>query len=146
MAEARGVEATFELVVGSEAVAFHGVPRYSLDFDVFVNPTRGNLARLLAALEEFGVAGVRGRLDPEVWARSRQMMRVGEPPFEIDLLIRLGDVEFWEAARTAVTASYGATPVRYLGYDALIRSKRAAGRPKDLADIDMLQKGRDPAP
>ena len=28
------------VVIGSEAVAFHGVPRFSVDFDVFVRPSR----------------------------------------------------------------------------------------------------------
>lgn len=40
----------------------------------------------------------------------------------------------------------GAVAVRYLGYDALIQSKLAAGQPRDLADIDLLKKGRNPAP
>lgn len=32
------------VVIGSEAVAFHGVPRFSVDFDVFVRPRRGGSA------------------------------------------------------------------------------------------------------
>lgn len=45
------------LIVGSEAVAFHGAPRYSADFDTFVLATRANLFRVIAALEDFGLAG-----------------------------------------------------------------------------------------
>ena len=41
------------VVVGSEAVAFHGVPRYSVDFDTFVRATTANLFRVKAALERF---------------------------------------------------------------------------------------------
>ena len=36
------------IVIGSEAVAFHGVPRFSVDFDVFVRPTAANLFRVRA--------------------------------------------------------------------------------------------------
>ena len=43
------------VVVGSEAVAFHGAPRYSADFDTFVLATRANLLRVVAALEVFGL-------------------------------------------------------------------------------------------
>jgi hypothetical protein len=39
------------VVIGSEAVAFHGIPRFSVDFDVFVRPTTANLFRVKAALE-----------------------------------------------------------------------------------------------
>ena len=42
------------VVIGSEAVAFHGVPRFSVDFDVFVRPTTANLFRIKAALESLG--------------------------------------------------------------------------------------------
>ena len=33
------------VIVGSEAVAFHGAPRYSADFDAFVRASRANLLR-----------------------------------------------------------------------------------------------------
>src|SRR5437879_1224000 len=74
------------VIVGSEAVAFHGVPRYSLDFDVFVRSTRVNLFRLKATLEVFGLSELAATIDPEVWARTRATLRVGEPPLQIDVL------------------------------------------------------------
>jgi len=33
--------------------------------------------------------------------------------------------------------------VQFLGLEAFLRNKRAAGRPKDLADIDALEPGSD---
>jgi hypothetical protein len=36
-------------------VAFHGVPRFSVDFDVLVRPTTANLFRVKAALEALGL-------------------------------------------------------------------------------------------
>ncbi|MBA3885869.1 MAG: hypothetical protein H0X67_09060 [Acidobacteria bacterium] len=44
------------VIVGSKAVAFHGVPPYSVDFDTFVRATAANLFRVKAALERFGHA------------------------------------------------------------------------------------------
>jgi hypothetical protein len=57
------------VVVGSEAVAFHGVPRYSADFDTFVRATRANLQRVIAAIETFGAIelSVSGDI-PSAWA------------------------------------------------------------------------------
>jgi hypothetical protein len=37
----------------------------------------------------------------------------------------------------------GSHTVQFLGRDTFLRNKRAAGRPKDLADIDALEPGRD---
>lgn len=127
------------LVVGSEAVAFHGVPRYSLDFDVFLRATRANLFRAKAALETFGLADLVEQLDPEVWARAGSTLRIGEPPLQIDLLLQLSGVDYDRIRPLAVAGRYGEVPVRFIGRDDLIRNKRAAGRPKDLADVAALE-------
>jgi hypothetical protein len=127
------------LVVGSEAVAFHGVPRYSLDFDVFVRPTQGNLFRLRAALEVFGVATLAAEIDPEVWTRTRSTLRLGEPPLQIDVLLQISGVEYEYARRGAIEGGYGDVRVRFLSLPDLLRNKRAAGRAKDLADVTALE-------
>ncbi len=125
------------VVIGSEAVAFHGVPRFSLDFDIFVRPTTVNLFRVKAALEVSGVAGL-SELDPEIWGKSLALFRVGEPPFQIDILLKISGVEYHTAAADAVHGAYGDVPVRFLSRHALIMNKKASGRPKDLADVDLL--------
>lgn len=125
------------VVIGSEAVAFHGVPRFSIDFDVFVRPTAANLFRVKAALESLGLGDL-SQVDPEIWARSRALLRIGEPPLQIDILLQISDVEYHMAAADAVDGTYGDVPVRFMGRRALITNKRASGRPKDLADVDLL--------
>jgi hypothetical protein len=125
------------IVIGSEAVAFHGVPRFSVDFDVFVRPTTVNLFRVKAALESAGVTGL-SELDPEVWGKSRSLFRIGEPPLQIDVLLQISGVNYDVASAGAVAGAYGNTPVRFLGRSALIDNKMASGRPKDLADVDLL--------
>jgi hypothetical protein len=125
------------VVIGSEAVAFHGIPRFSVDFDVFVRPTTVNLLRVKAALEDAGVTGL-SELDPEVWRKSRSLFRVGEPPFQIDILLQISGIDYQVASAGAVMGAYGDVPVRFLGRTALIANKKASGRPKDLADVDLL--------
>ncbi len=125
------------VVIGSEAVAFHGVPRFSLDFDIFVRPTTVNLFRVKAALEASGVGDL-SELDPEIWAKSRALVRVGDAPFQIDILLRISGIDYNAAAADAVPGVYGDVPVRFLGRNALIANKKASGRPKDLADVDLL--------
>lgn len=125
------------MVIGSEAVAFHGVPRFSLDFDIFVRPTTANLFRVKAALDASGVADL-SALDPEIWARSRALVRVGESPFQIDILLQISGIDYHAATASAADGAYGDVPVRFLGRNALIANKKASGRPKDLADVDLL--------
>ncbi len=125
------------VVIGSEAVAFHGVPRFSLDFDIFVRPTPANLLRVKAALEASGLGDL-SALDPEVWSKSRALLRVGESPFQIDVLLQISGIDYNTAAADAVNGAYGDVPVRFLGRNSLIKNKKASGRPKDLADVDLL--------
>jgi len=134
------------LVVGSEAVAFHGAPRYSADFDTFVLATRANLFRVIAALEDFGETDLAQTIDPEVWAKTGATFRFGEPPLQVDVLLQLTGIEFRRVEPSAVAGHYGAVPVKFIGLDDLLANKRAVGRPKDLADVAALAGGAEPPP
>ncbi len=126
------------IVVGSEAVAFHGAPRFSADFDTWVRATRANLFRVMAALEAFGLSDLAREIDPEVWAKTRSTLRIGDPPLQIDVLLQLTGITYETTVTNVVAGEYGAAEVRFLSLDDLIRNKRAAGRPKDLADVAAL--------
>jgi hypothetical protein len=130
------------VVVGSEAVAFHGAPRYSADFDTFVRATRANLFRVCAALEVFGLADRAAQIDPEVWARTGATLRLGEVPEQIDILLQLSGVSYETIASRALSHTYAGVAVRFIGLDDLIANKRAAGRAKDLADVEALERAR----
>jgi hypothetical protein len=52
-------------------------------------------------------------------------------------------VEWDEAWSDRVEGPLGSRSVHYLGRETFLRNKRAAGRPKDLADVDALEPGGD---
>jgi hypothetical protein len=131
------------LVVGSEAVAVHGVPRYSQDFDTFIRATCENAERLLAALEEFGFGSPAKAIDVDAWLGKAQALELGRPPNQIHVLAMISGVTFDEALVDHIAGTYGTARVRYIGLDALVRNKLAAGRPKDLADVAALQTRRE---
>ena len=89
------------------------------------------------ALEALGLGGL-SDVDPEIWSKTRALFRIGESPLQIDILLAISGIEYYAAAADAVDGAYGEVPVRFLGRDALIKNKRASGRPKDLADVDLL--------
>jgi hypothetical protein len=61
----------------------------------------------------------------------------------IDLVTSIDGVA-WDAAwASRVAGEYGGVPVQYLGRAELVVNKRAVGRPKDLADVDALEKHSD---
>ena len=135
---AHGVEF---LVVGAYALAHHGAPRFTGDLDVLVRPTIENATRLLAALGSFGFPVT--ELTPAAVADRRKMLQMGLPPVQIHVMSAISGVEWDDAWADRVNGPLGSHTVALLGRRTFILNKRAAGRPKDLADIDALESGSD---
>lgn len=124
------------IVVGSYALAMHGYVRYTEDLDLWVNRTRENAARIRAAFNDFGVP-----LDDIAEAKlseDRQLLQVGIKPQMIDILTFLDGCEFTSASANALREVLAGTPVKVLGLDDYIATKRASGRPKDGDDLRRL--------
>lgn len=135
---AHGVEF---VVVGAYALAFHGAPRFTGDLDLLIRPTLDNARRLLGALEAFGFPVP--ELTAEMVVDRRRMIEMGVPPVQIHVMSAISGVEWNEAWSERVEGPLGRHQVSFLGRDAFLRNKRAAGRPKDLADIDALEPRQD---
>ena len=133
---AHGVEF---VIVGAYALAFHGAPRFTGDLDVLVRPTRDNASRLLTALEAFGFPVA--ELTPNAIVDSRRMLQLGVPPVQLHVMSAITGVEWDEVWADRVAGPLGRHQVSFLGRTTFIRNKRAAARPKDLADIDALEPG-----
>ena len=134
---AHGVEF---VIVGAYALAYHGAPRFTGDLDVLIRPTLDNASRLLKAIESFGFST---ELTPESVADLRKMLQMGLPPVQIHVMSSITGVSWDEAWADRAEGPLGRHRVPFLGRDTFVRNKRAAGRPKDLADIDAIQPGRD---
>ncbi len=123
------------VIVGAYALAFYGVPRATGDMDFWIRPERKNAANLVAALREFGF----GELDVgEDDILSGKIIQLGYPPVRIDMLSRLTGLtkeEIWESRRKT---SFSGDDVFIIGREAYIKNKKATGRKKDLADLELL--------
>ena len=73
------------------------------------------------------------------------IVQFGQPPNRIDLINAIEGVqleEAWNSRVEAVLAVEGREiPVPFIGIDALLKNKRAVGRPKDLDDLSYLGEG-----
>jgi hypothetical protein len=124
------------LVVGGHAVAFHGHPRFTGDIDFLIRMSASNARRVLAVLHAFGF-GQLGIAEGDLIAAGK-IVQLGHPPNRIDILTSISGVDFDEAWATRVDSTLDDQPVSLIGWDELLRNKRAAGRQKDLADIEKL--------
>jgi len=130
---ARGVEF---LIVGAYALAFHGVPRFTGDLDILVRPTPDNATLLLQAIADFGFPTA--DLIPADLVDPRRMLELGLPPVQLHIMSAISGVSWEDAHAQATRGRFGTHDVPVIGRRSLIQNKRAAGRPKDLADLDAL--------
>ena len=125
------------LLIGGYAVGYHGYPRATVDLDVWIAVSPENARRVLAVLGQFGFGGVTGA-SAELLTRPDHVIRMGVVPLRIEIQTGISGVSFSECYARRVIASLDDVPVSIISAEDLKRNKRAAGRHKDLADLDNL--------
>jgi hypothetical protein len=130
------------LLVGGEAVIYHGYPRLTGDVDFFYENTRANVRRLFRALLEFWDGVIPGITSAAQLSEPGIILQFGRPPHRIDLMNRIDGVRFataWPSRiRVRLQTRLGLLPATYIDAKSLLKNKRAAARPKDLEDVRYL--------
>ena len=125
------------VVIGGYAFAFHVEPRATKDLDLLLEGSQDNLARAAGALSRFGAPAVVVEAVRRLGAR--EIAYLGQPPLRIDLMREIDGVDAAEVARNAVEMQWDGLAVRVIGLPELLANKKAAGRPRDLADAARLE-------
>ena len=141
------------LIVGGLAVNAHGYERLTRDVDLVIGLEPENIIRGLQALQSIGYQMVipvtpQQFADPatrEMWRREKNMIvlqfwsdRHGRTPVDVFVYEPFDfALEYGRARREFITETAQATIV---GYEALLAMKQAAGRDRDLLDIQALRK------
>lgn len=124
------------LVVGGYAVGFHGYPRSTGALDVWIDSDAKNLPKLMQVLVAMGYA--ESDLTAHDLAKPNAVLRLGKLPVRIDIHTTLSGVDFNECYARAIEDEFEGAPWKVISGDDLKRNKRAAGRLRDLADLDYL--------
>jgi len=121
------------VLVGGWAMAFHGVPRPTMDIDLLVEPSPENVLRLkraLSILEDNQIANL--KLDD---IKKLIVVRVADE-IVIDLMGRIGDVNTGNAGIEIM--EYNAVKIKVADLETMIKTKQGL-RPKDQHDLLQLQ-------
>ena len=73
----------------------------------------------------------------------KRVLQMGVEPVQIHVMSAISGVSWEEAWRDRIVGPCGRHQVAFLGRETILRNKRAAARPKDLADIDALTSGEE---
>jgi len=125
------------LVIGGYAVALHGYPRYTKDIDIWIEMSPDNAANLVKALEQFGFGSL--GLQAADFLVPDQVVQLGYPPSRIDLITTPAGVDFETCYASRVEVVIDDVTVNFIDLENLKKSKKAAGRLQDLADLENLQ-------
>lgn len=137
LAELVSAEARF-LIVGAHALGVHGVPRATVDLDIWIDRTPRNVDRVWRALSSFGAPLDALKLEKADFSRADVVIQFGLPPYRVDILTGVTGVAFDEAWLERVDDLFDDVRVHFLGKASLVRNKRVTGRLKDLADLESL--------
>ena len=124
------------LLIGGYAVIYHGYPRSTGDLDVWIAVSDENALATQQALRDFGFDDP--ALTAELLTRDRQIVRMGVPPFRIEVSTRISGVEFDECWERRIDAEMGGVLVHIISLDDLKANKAASGRHKDRTDLRYL--------
>lgn len=126
------------LVVGGHAVAVHGYPRFTGDFDVWVSPTSENAIKILAVLKDFGFGSY--NISMEDLTNEKMVVQLGYEPNRIDILMGISGVNFNDAWNNKLTIEYEGLTLNFISLADLRKNKKESGRAEDIADLNKLPK------
>jgi hypothetical protein len=124
------------LLIGGYAVSYHGYARATADMDIWIAVNPANAEKVVAALREFGFD--RPDLEPGLFLRPWQIVRLGVPPVRIEIATTISGVDFAECYAEKIADTLDAVPVNVISLKHLKQNKKASGRHQDLADLENL--------
>jgi len=128
------------LVVGGYAVSFHAQPRTTKDIDLFVKADPENARAVYAALMALGAPV--GSISIGDLQDPNKFIRFGREPVAIDILPHIDGVDFdgaWNRRVENVIVPETGLTAFFISKEDLIASKLAAGRTRDLADVEEIR-------
>ncbi len=124
------------LLIGGYAVGYHGYPRATGDMDVWIAIHPENAQKMVSVLRDFGFD--HPELTPELFLQKNKIVRMGYPPMRLEISTGISGVEFEECYKSRVVDTLDDVEVNIIDLPHLKANKKAAGRLKDLADLENL--------
>ncbi|NJC95296.1 MAG: hypothetical protein FIB03_02985 [Anaerolineae bacterium] len=124
------------LLIGGYAVGYHGYPRATGDMDIWIAIHPENAEKMVAVLKEFGFD--HPDLKPDLFLQESKIIRMGHPPMRLEISTGISGVEFEECYESRIVDTLDGVEVNIIDLSHLKTNKKAAGRLKDLADLENL--------
>jgi hypothetical protein len=124
------------LLIGGYAVGYFGYPRATADMDIWIAMHPANAEKIVTALKAFGFNPP--ELSPDLFLKEWQIIRLGVPPFRIEISTTISGVNFNECYVERIVDELDGEQVNLICLKHLKINKKASGRHQDLADLENL--------
>ena len=125
------------ILIGNAGAALHGAPVTTLDFDFFYRDSQANSTKLRKVAQLLG-----GQITQPfpTFSTVYRILRL-EAPLQVDLTGQVHGVKSFNSLRShAVRVKVGGRTITVASLADIIKSKREANRPQDVAVLHVLQK------
>jgi hypothetical protein len=130
------------VLIGNAAAALRGAPVTTIDFDFLFRKNPRTLRKLRTVADALSAAVLR----PYYPASDLFRIVRDDDGLQVDFMARIHGVRSYEGVRDRAEAIVVETePLLVATLDDIIRSKRAANRPRDRAVIELLESAREEA-
>ncbi len=126
------------ILVGGYAVIFHGYNRTTGDLNIWVKPNINNYGKMMVAFKAFGLSPFNMTVDLFLNSRENDVFTFGRPPVSIDILTKVKGLEFEKAFTNSSMVIFDGIEVNMIDVRDLKKAKMAAGRAKDMDDLEHL--------
>lgn len=126
------------ILVGGFSVILHGYSRTTGDIDIWVERTQANYQKIRLAFVQFGMPVFDMTEENFLRHKNWDVFTFGNPPSAIDLMVAVKGLDFVESYKKSVLFQDDNLSIRTIHKDDLITAKKAAGRSKDLNDLENL--------
>jgi hypothetical protein len=124
------------VLVGNAAAALQGAPVTTLDFDFMFRETPGTIRKLKRVAKDLGAVILR----PFYPASSLFRLVNDDAGLQLDFMPILHGVRSFESLRSRATpVKFGSVALLVADLQDVVRSKRAANRPRDRAVLGILE-------
>lgn len=128
------------VLIGNAAAALQGAPVTTLDFDFLFRKTPANLRKLKGVARSLGAT----ILKPYYPASDLLRLVRDEDSLQVDFMARIHGVRSLASLRSrASPIAFGRHQLLVADLEDIIKSKRAANRPRDRAVLEILQRTLD---
>ena len=125
------------IMIGNAAAALHGAPVTTLDIDFMFRKTPANLNKLKAVAKSFDAS----ILKPYYPVSDLFRVVNDEKGLQLDFMTKLHGIRSFEGLRSrSESVQFGEHELKIACLEDIIKRKRATGRDRDFAVLEILEK------